>query len=88
MYRKAGVRPGVYFNPTFSSRAWTRPGFGPKSVKKPGEPKNKAISTHKCMLENWLSLGSDNGEIEVATAAKCCVEWLNMLAKNLSSKYW
>ena len=38
-------------------------------------------STRKCMLENWLSLGSDNGETEVATAAKRCVELLNMLAK-------
>ena len=38
------------------------------------EPKNKDTST-QCMLENQLSLGSDNGEIEVATAAKRCVEF-------------
>ena len=38
------------------------------------------------MLENWLSLGSDNGVTEVVTAAKRCVELLNMLYnKNLSS---
>ena len=32
------------------------------------------LSTRMCTLENWLSLGSDNGEVEVATAAKRCVE--------------
>ena len=34
--------------------------------KKPGRAQE---STRKCVLENWLSLGSNNGEIEVATAA-------------------
>ena len=50
--------------------------------KKPGEPKNKAISTRKSAYAG--ELGSDNGEIEVAmhsTAAKRCVELLNMLAR-------
>ena len=49
--------------------------FGPK-VKK---HKNKALNTHKCMLENWLSLGSENGEIEVVTAAKSCVGYENII---------
>ena len=39
------------------------------------------LRTCKCILENWSSLGSDNGEIEVATDPKCCVELLNMVAK-------
>ena len=39
------------------------------------------LRTRKCMLENWVSLASDNGETEVTTAAKRCVELLNMLAK-------
>ena len=44
------------------------------------------------MLENWLSLGSANGEIEVATAANRCVDLLNMLANiergfSMSSSY-
>ena len=46
--------------------------FGPK-FKKLDKP-NKAVSTRKCILENWLSLRSDSGETEVATAAKRCVE--------------
>ena len=46
--------------------------FGPK-FKKLDKP-NKAVSTRKCILENWLSLRSDSGEIEVATAAKRCVQ--------------
>ena len=46
--------------------------FGLK-FKKLDKP-NKAVSTRKCILENWLSLRSDSGEIEVATAAKRCVE--------------
>ena len=54
-------------------------------MKKLGEPNNKDNYTRKCMLENWLSLGSDNGEIEVATDAKHRVELLNMLAKILIS---
>ena len=41
------------------------------------------LSTCKCMLENWLSLGSDNGKIEVDTDAKRCVE---DVSKNFSSK--
>ena len=36
------------------------------------------------MLENWLPLGLTTGEIEVVTAAKCCVDML--YSKNLSSK--
>ena len=35
-----------------------------------------------------MSLGSDNGEIEVATAAKHCIEFsYNIVSKNLSRKY-
>ena len=88
MYREAGAHR-VYFNPeaafsTHHNRVWTNPvfAFGPK-FRRLGQPKNKAIiSTRKCMLEDWLSLGFDNGEIEVAS-----VELLNMSAKNLSSKH-
>ena len=39
------------------------------------EPENKDTSTHKCTLENQLSLGSENEEIEAATAPKRCVEF-------------
>ena len=39
------------------------------------ESEPKDTSTHKCVLENQLSLRSDNGEIEVATAARRCVEF-------------
>ena len=53
--------------------------FCPK-FKNLGEPNNTAKYT-QCVPE------SDIGEIEVATASKCCVELLNILAlKILSSK--
>jgi len=78
MYRKAGVRRGVYFNPEYPHSVLTTVERGLvqflSKFNNPGKPKNKAISTHKCMLENRLSLGSDNGEIEVATAANRCVD--------------
>ena len=77
MYREAGARRGVYFNPDASIQCSQQlsvdsSSFGPK-FKKLDKP-NKAVSTRKCILENWLSLRSDSGEIEVATAAKRCVE--------------
>ena len=68
MQPEAGARRGVYFNTECYSLLTTvesRPVWG--------DPKNKAKSTRKCMLESWLSLESENGEIEVATAAKSCV---------------
>ena len=64
--------------PAFSTRAWTHSVFCPSS-KGWANPRT-SLSTRKCMLENWLSLGSDNGEIEVATAAKHCVEWSSLIA--------
>ena len=80
MYREAGARCGVYFNPKCLHSALTTQSSVDSSslVQKAGQAQEQG---HKCMLENWLSLGSDSGEIEVATAAKCCVELLNMLAK-------
>ena len=61
--------------------------YSPQSRPVWGEPKNKAKSTRKCMLESWLSLESENGEIEVAhdSCQKLCWIVFNMLAKNLSS---
>ena len=52
---------------------------------KAGEPNNNAkyMQVYVLHQENWLSLGSDSVEIEVATAAKHCIGLMliNMLAK-------
>ena len=68
MYREAGARRSVQFNPECPHSVLPTVERGLRS-----EPKN--TSTRKCMLENQLSLGSDNGEVEVATASKRCVEF-------------
>ena len=59
------------------SRSWTCSVFGPK-FKKLGESKNKAKYTHVYVGELVVLT---MGEVEVATAAKHCVELLIMLAK-------
>ena len=65
MHREAGARRGVHFNPECLHSILNTVWCGLKS-----EPKNKARSTRKCMLENWdLTL-----TFEVATSTKCCVE--------------
>ena len=47
MYREAGARRGVHFNPECPRSVFTTVECGQKS-----EPKSKATSTRKCMLEN------------------------------------
>ena len=66
--RSRRARRGLQFNPECPHSVLPTVERGLRS-----ELNNKATSTRKCMLENHLSLGSDNGEIEVVT--------------NLSSKY-
>ena len=49
MYREAGARRGVHFNPECPHSVFTTVERGQKS-----EPKSKATSTRKCMLENYI----------------------------------
>ena len=70
MYREAGERCGVYFNPKCLHSVLTTQSSVDSSslVQKARQAQEQG---RKCMLENWLSLGSDSREIEVTTAAKC-----------------